>query len=327
MVRLLLILSQVPGLASQQVDYTASFVHAPIQEEVYFHMPRGFSEPEMVLKLKHSLYRLKQSLQNCFHYLKGNLELCRFRNLSPDTDSGFFISDKVVCVAYADDTLLRSPKSKWIEEAVSQLTATGMTNGDPPDGSFNYASIIGMLGYLQANSCLDITFAISALARFTHSPRSSHKEALKRIVHYLKGTLDEGLVQCLGETLNINFYVNADVAGLWPQKYKLDLTCTKSRTGFAICGANCPVIWSSKLQGVLLTPGWKLSTCVIIGNARAIATTSVNYTIDWNQNCSNIKNTTSEENAGALSLVKLELSQMPNHSMFKALCGETPLVP
>ncbi|KAG7365096.1 hypothetical protein IV203_038299 [Nitzschia inconspicua] len=53
--------------------------------------------------------------------------------------------------------LLWSPKCKWIEEAVSQLTATGMNNGDPPEGLFNYASIIGMLGYLQANSCLDIT--------------------------------------------------------------------------------------------------------------------------------------------------------------------------
>jgi hypothetical protein len=36
--------------------------------------------------------------------------------------------------------------------------------GDPPDSSFNYLSVIGMMGYLQANSRLDITFAVSQCA-------------------------------------------------------------------------------------------------------------------------------------------------------------------
>jgi hypothetical protein len=44
-VRLLLLLSQVLGLASRQVDYKAAFVHAPIDDEVYVAEPRGFSEP------------------------------------------------------------------------------------------------------------------------------------------------------------------------------------------------------------------------------------------------------------------------------------------
>jgi hypothetical protein len=47
-VRLLLLLSQVLGLASRQVNYTAAFVHAPIDDKVYVAMPRGFSEPGKV---------------------------------------------------------------------------------------------------------------------------------------------------------------------------------------------------------------------------------------------------------------------------------------
>jgi hypothetical protein len=34
-------------------------------------------------------------------------------------------------------------------------------NGVPSNGTFNYASVLGMLGYLQANSRPDITFAVS----------------------------------------------------------------------------------------------------------------------------------------------------------------------
>ena len=43
-------------------------------------------------------------------------------------------------------------------------------------------------------------------------------------------------------------YVDADCVGLWLHKNKQDPLCVKSRTGFAICIANCPVMGSSKLQ-------------------------------------------------------------------------------
>jgi hypothetical protein len=66
--------------------------------------------------------------------------------------------------------------------------------GDPPNCTFNYASVIGMKGYLQSNSRPDITFAVSQCARFTSSPRRSHEQALERIGQYLKGTMDKGLL-------------------------------------------------------------------------------------------------------------------------------------
>jgi hypothetical protein len=125
--------------------------------------------------------------------------------------------------------------------------------GDPPDGSFNYASVIGMLGYLQSNSRPDIAYAVGSAARFTHSPRRSREDALKRIGRYLKGTINKGLVLKPTENFDIDCYVDADFAGLWPHEDKHDPSCVKSRTGFAICVANCPVIWSSKLQGDIAT--------------------------------------------------------------------------
>jgi hypothetical protein len=48
--------------------------------------------------------------------------------------------------------------------------------------------------------------------------------------------------------LNINAYPDSDFAGLYGYKDNNDPVCTRSRTGFVITVANCPVFWSSKLQ-------------------------------------------------------------------------------
>ena len=122
-------------------------------------------------------------------------------------------------------------------------------DGDPPDGDCNCASVIGMLQCLQSHSRPDITHAVSQCARFAHSPRRSHEIALEHIGQHLKGTIEEGLIMKPTDNFNIDVYVDADFAGLWPHEDKNDPTCVKSRTGHAICIADCPVIWGSKLQG------------------------------------------------------------------------------
>jgi hypothetical protein len=66
--------------------------------------------------------------------------------------------------------------------------------GEEPDGTFNYASVIGMLQYFQNHSRPDITFAVSQCARFIHQPRRTHELAMMRIGKYLKGMIEKGLV-------------------------------------------------------------------------------------------------------------------------------------
>jgi len=57
-VRILLVLSVIFDLDTKQVDYTCACLHAPITEDVYVHMSRGFQEEGKVLKLERSLYGL-----------------------------------------------------------------------------------------------------------------------------------------------------------------------------------------------------------------------------------------------------------------------------
>ena len=113
---------------------------------------------------------------------------------------------------------------------------------------FEYASAVGMLLYLANNTRPDIAFAVHQCARFTHAPRLSHAKALKRIVRYLQGTKDKGLIFAPTNELVVDCYVDADFAGLWKSEDDQDPVCVKSRTGYVLEFAGCPLSWTSKLQ-------------------------------------------------------------------------------
>lgn len=79
-------------------------------------------------------------------------------------------------------------------------------------------------------------------------PRKSHEVALKRIGRYLKATRDKGLILNPANELKIDNYPDADFAGMYGHEVITDPSCVKSRTGFIITVADCPVLWTSKLQ-------------------------------------------------------------------------------
>ena len=79
------------------------------------------------------------------------------------------------------------------------------------DEAWNYRSIVGMLLYLSTNTRPDITFAVSQVARFSHSP----KKRVNTIVRYLHKTADKGTIVNLTGDLSLDCYVDADFAGLY----------------------------------------------------------------------------------------------------------------
>ena len=58
-------------LETKQIDYTASFVHAPIDCVVYVECPKGFEVGGKVWKLKKSLYGLAQSPRSFYLHAKS----------------------------------------------------------------------------------------------------------------------------------------------------------------------------------------------------------------------------------------------------------------
>lgn len=78
---------------------------------------------------------------------------------------------------------------------------------------WNYRSAIGMLNYLAATTRPDCLYAVHQCARFSANPKLSHERALKRVVRYLKGTSDKGIILKPNQNAGIQCYVDADFAG------------------------------------------------------------------------------------------------------------------
>lgn len=87
-------------------------------------------------------------------------------------------------------------------------------------------------------------FATHQCTCYSTSPRKV--DAVKQIMQYLKGTHDRGYVLQPSKEKWLDCYV--DFAGIWNTQDSDDPNCVKSRTGYVIIFANCPILLVSKLQ-------------------------------------------------------------------------------
>lgn len=121
-------------------------------------------------------------------------------------------------------------------------------DGEPRRTSWNYRSVIGMMNYLQQSTRPDISMAVHQCARFCNNPRLSHERAVKRIVKYLIGTKERGVICKPDRSKGLECYADADFAGGWDRGDSENPENVMSRTGYIIMYAGCPVVWCSKLQ-------------------------------------------------------------------------------
>ena len=121
-------------------------------------------------------------------------------------------------------------------------------NSKPFDESFHYRSIIGKIGYLEKGSRIDIAYINHQCARFCSDPKREHGAAIRWLCRYLKGTSKEGLIIKPDKTKGLEVHVDADFAGNWNPDETEDQATARSRHGYIISYAGCPVIWKSQLQ-------------------------------------------------------------------------------
>ena len=75
-----------------------------------------------------------------------------------------------------------------------------------------YRGMIGSLLYLMT-SRLDIILSVCLCARFQSCPKESHLIAVKRVIRYLKGTINMGLWYLKIGQFTITSYSDADYTG------------------------------------------------------------------------------------------------------------------
>ena len=182
--------------------------------------------------------------------------------------------------------------------------------GPPRKESWSYRSVVGMLLYLAGNTRPDIAFAVHQCARFSHRPMKIHEDAVKRIVRYLIGTIDKGLIFRLQDEIVLEAFADADFAGLWNVEDAQDPTCVKSRTGYLIRLGKVPVIWKSKLQTLIAVSTMEaeyvsLSMCMreLIPLRRLLK--EVQEVLKFKSSVSSTACTLFEDNQGAVALANV----------------------
>ncbi len=105
-----------------------------------------------------------------------------------------------------------------------------------------YLQILGAIAFLAIATRPDIAFAVSVLSRFSKNPGIQHWEALKRLLRYLKGTVDLKLTYSPDATSSELFktYTDADHGG--------NPDNGRSTSGFVVKMGTGAVSWMSRLQ-------------------------------------------------------------------------------
>lgn len=142
-------------------------------------------------------------------------------------------------------------KAKAVQKCIPALAGTILQrykDSSPHNESWHYRSVIGKLNYLEKSTRPDIAYAVHQCARFCEDPKVEHTKAVKYIGRYLKATADKGII-CTPTEDSFYCYCDADFSGNWNALIaEHDNTTARSRSGYIIQYANCPVVWASKLQ-------------------------------------------------------------------------------
>ena len=118
-------------------------------------------------------------------------------------------------------------------------------DGSEPVRAKEYQAIIGCLTYATVAMRPDLSAAVGALSEFMSNPGPEHWIGVKRILQYIKGTIDYGLKFKASNANNVELqgYSDADWAG--------DITSRKSTSGYLFQLGGGIISWRSKRQNIV----------------------------------------------------------------------------
>ena len=106
-----------------------------------------------------------------------------------------------------------------------------------------YISLIGSLMYIALATRPDIAFAITALSRYNEAPLQMHLTAAKRVLRYLKTTVNHQLHLGYKEQPVLEGFTDSDWAGCKDKR--------KSTSGYVFFSYGGPISWQAKGQTVV----------------------------------------------------------------------------
>jgi hypothetical protein len=147
-------------------------------------------------------------------------------------------------------------------EAVGAVDATDDAALDSETDKERYMQITGTLMYAAISTRPDIAHAVHTLASNMQAPHRRHMQAAERVLRYLAGTKDVGLVfgssggDKVGDSRGRDIHVQVEVCAFADADWANSKGDRKSISGWVAKINGDPVSWASKKQRVVA-----LSTC------------------------------------------------------------------
>nr|GEY29697.1 uncharacterized mitochondrial protein AtMg00810-like [Tanacetum cinerariifolium] len=211
-----------------QMDVKTAFLHGSLKEDVYVCQPEGFIDadhPSHVYKIKKALYGLKQAPRAWYIQLFSDIMKSRFK-MSMMGEMTFFLGLQVNQSLYG----IFINQSKYVLEILNKY---GMKSCDPVGTPME---IKDKLDLDQNGTSIDATEYRSMIAK----PTEKHLKEVKRIFHYLQGTVNMGLWYTKDFGFELTRFSDADYAGCKD-------TFKSTFGGSQLLGEKL-VSWSSKKQ-------------------------------------------------------------------------------
>jgi len=102
-----------------------------------------------------------------------------------------------------------------------------------------YQKMVGSLIYLTLTRP-DISYSVGVVSRYMSNPKKPHLDAVRRILRYIKGTINFGILYKKIKDYQIVGYCDADYAG--------DYDTRRSTTGYSFTLGSGVISWCSKRQ-------------------------------------------------------------------------------
>lgn len=138
------------------------------------------------------------------------------------------------------------------------------------NASFPYREVIGSLLFAAQVTRPDINFSVNLLSRYLDNPKTPHWNAAKRIIRYLKGTID----------FKITYTGKSEICGYCDSDYAADIDDRKSTSGFIFTMNGGAISWGSRKQAVVAQSTAEAEyTALGMATKEAIWLRSLNYEI------------------------------------------------
>ena len=124
--------------------------------------------------------------------------------------------------------------------------ATGIKLSKDDEGSYVnptlFKTLVGSLMYLTATKP-DIMQGVSLISKFMETPKDTHWSVGKRILRYIAGTRDYGIMYARKEKKELIGYTDSDFLG--------SLDDRKSTSGYVFHLGSRVIAWTSKKQPIV----------------------------------------------------------------------------